>query len=436
MLEPYFKLLSHIDPLTHEGEVTQVIGRLIEARGPAVQLGEMCYLHCDGRKARAEVVGFRNHLILLMPIDEISGVRSGTPVIASGKPQMVPVGPELLGRVIDPYGNPLDSLPPPVTSHYYPLEQDPPPALSRARIDSPLSLGVRAIDSVLTCGRGQRMGIFAGSGVGKSSLLGMTARNTRAAVNVIGLIGERGREVREFIERDLGEEGLQRSVVVSVTSDQPALLRLKGAYAATAIAEYFRDQGEDVILMLDSLTRFAMAQREIGLAIGEPPATRGYPPSMYALLPRLLERSGTSDKGSITGLYTVLVEGDDNNEPVADTVRGILDGHIVLSRRLAERHHYPAIDILQSISRLAPDLQNDEQQADTAWLREMLATYQDAEDLIQIGAYSKGSSPQVDQAIQSMDAIRQFLTQSIKAPCTLQEAVGELHQLKLRYAKT
>lgn len=436
MLEAYFKLLPHIDPLVHEGEVTQVIGRVIEARGPAVQMGEMCYLHCDGRKARAEVVGFRNHLILLMPIDEISGVRSGTPVIASGKPQMVPVGRELLGRVIDPYGNPLDSLPAPVTAHYYPLEQDPPPALSRARIDSPLSLGVRAIDSLLTCGKGQRMGIFAGSGVGKSSLLGMTARNTRAAVNVIGLIGERGREVREFIERDLGGEGLQRSVIVSVTSDQPALLRLKGAYAATAIAEYFRDQGEDVILMLDSLTRFAMAQREIGLAIGEPPATRGYPPSMYALLPRLLERSGTSEKGSITGLYTVLVEGDDNNEPVADTVRGILDGHIVLSRKLAERHHYPAIDILQSISRLAPDLQSEEQQVDTAWVREMLATYQDAEDLIQIGAYSRGSSPQVDQAIHSMDAIRQFLTQSIKAPCTLQEALEELHQLKLRYAKT
>lgn len=435
MLEAYFKLLSHIDPLVHEGEVTQLIGRVIEARGPAVQLGEMCYLDCDGRKARAEVVGFRDHLILLMPIDDMTGVRAGTPVIASGKPQMIPVGPELLGRVLDPYGNPLDHLPPPITAHHYPLDQDPPSPLSRARIQTPLSLGVRAIDALLTCGKGQRMGIFAGSGVGKSSLLGMTARNTRASVNVIGLIGERGREVREFIERDLGEEGLARSVIISVTSDQPALLRLKGAYAATAIAEYFRDQGEDVILMLDSLTRFAMAQREIGLAIGEPPATRGYPPSMYALLPRLLERSGTAAKGSITGLYTVLVEGDDTNEPVADTVRGILDGHIVLSRKLAERHHYPAIDILQSISRLAADLQSEEQSEDTAWLRQMLSTYQEAEDLIQIGAYSRGSSPEIDQAIQSMDAIRQFLGQSLNTPCTYEEAVSLLHQLKLRYAK-
>lgn len=435
MLEAYFKLLNHIDPLVHEGEVTQVIGRVIEARGPAVQMGEMCYLQCHDRLARAEVVGFRSHLILLMPIDDMSGVRAGTPVIASGKPQMIPVGPELLGRVIDPYGNPLDHQPAPLTAHHYPLDQDPPSPLSRARITTPLSLGVRSIDALLTCGKGQRMGIFAGSGVGKSSLLGMTARNTRAAVNVIGLIGERGREVREFIERDLGEEGLKRSVIVSVTSDQPALLRLKGAYAATAIAEYFRDQGEDVMLMLDSLTRFAMAQREIGLAIGEPPATRGYPPSMYALLPRLLERSGTSDKGSITGLYTVLVEGDDTNEPVADTVRGILDGHIVLSRQLAERHHYPAIDILQSISRLAPELQNEQQQADNAWLREMLSVYNEAEDLIQIGAYSRGSSPDIDQAIQAIDAIREFLTQPMKAECSFQDAVNALHQLKLRYAK-
>ncbi len=419
--------------MSHQGEVLQVIGRVIEARGPAVQMGEMCYLLCEGRKVRAEVVGFRQHVILLMPIDDMTGIRAGTPVLASGRPQMVPVGPELLGRVIDPYGVPLDHQAAPVTSHMYPLDQDPPSPLSRTRIQTPLSLGVRAIDSVLTCGKGQRMGIFAGSGVGKSTLLGMTARNTRAAVNVIGLIGERGREVREFIERDLGPEGLARSVIVSVTSDQPALLRLKGAYAATAIAEYFRDQGQDVLLMVDSLTRFAMAQREIGLAIGEPPATRGYPPSMYALLPRLLERSGTAQQGSITGLYTVLVEGDDTNEPVADTVRGILDGHIVLSRKLAERHHYPAIDVLQSISRLASDLQNAEQQAASGWLREMLSVYQDAEDLIQIGAYTRGSSKQVDQAIQAMDAIREFLNQSVQESETLAEAQLKLQQLKLRY---
>ena len=301
-LEPYRHLLNQVDPVLQKGWVTQVIGAVIEAEGPSVHMGEICRIQCGDQQVRAEVVGFRGPIVLLMPLNEVHGLRAGSEVVASGVPQMMPVGPELLGRVIDPLGNPLDGKPPPLTHHRYLLDANPPNPMMRQRIHEPLSLGIKAIDGLLTCGKGQRLGIFAGSGVGKSTLLGMVARYTTADVNVIGLIGERGREVRDFIENDLGEEGLKRSVLVVVTSDQPALLRIKGAFAATAIAEYFRDQGQDVLLMMDSITRFAMARREIGLAIGEPPATRGYPPSVYGLLPRLLERSGTSDRGTITAL--------------------------------------------------------------------------------------------------------------------------------------
>ena len=425
----YLELLNQIDTLVNRGQVKRVIGHVIEADGPAVQMGELCLIDCGEHLARAEVVGFSDHTVLLMPIDEMQGVRAGTPVIATGQPQLIPVGDGLLGRVLDPFGNPLDDLPPPITAQRYPLDASPPSPLKRKRITEIMPLGVRAVDMLLTCGKGQRMGIFAGSGVGKSTLLGMMSRYSKADVNVIGLIGERGREVREFIENDLGPEGLKRSVIIAVTSDQPALMRIKGAYAATAVAEYFRDQGKDVLLMLDSVTRFAMARREIGLAIGEPPATRGYPPSMYALLPRLLERSGTSEHGSITALYTVLVEGDDVNEPVSDTVRGILDGHIVLSRDLAARNHYPAVDIQQSISRLSQILMSPEQAQGNSWLREKLAIYQESEDLIQIGAYAKGSSKEVDDAVQAMPAIRNFLQQDSNLEAEFDDSFAQLLEL-------
>ncbi len=428
-LKTYFQVLEQTDTLVNRGQVKQVVGHVIEADGPAVQLGELCTLLCGDHVCRAEVVGFRGHSVLLMPLDEMVGVRAGTPVVATGQPQLFPVGEELLGRVLDPFGLPLDGLPTPITAHRYPLDRDPPSPLTRRRIKEVMELGVRSVDMLLTCGRGQRVGIFAGSGVGKSTVLGMMARNAQADVNVIALIGERGREVREFIEKDLGPEGMRRSVIVAVTSDQPALLRIKGAYAATSVAEYFRDQGLDVLLMLDSVTRFAMARREIGLAIGEPPATRGYPPSMYALLPRLLERSGTSDKGSITALYTVLVEGGDMDEPVADTVRGILDGHIVLSRDLAARNHYPAVDVLPSISRLASELMDPRHKRAATWMREMLAIYKEAEDMIQIGAYVRGSSKEVDAAIQAWPQIRDFLRQSIDEPADYQVSLERLCKL-------
>ncbi len=425
-LEPYRHVLEQVDPVLHKGWVTQVIGAVIEAEGPAVHLGELCKIHCGEQIARAEVVGFRGSTVLLMPLDEVHGIRAGSEVVATGIPQMVPVGPELLGRVIDPLGNPLDGKPSPLTHHRYLLDASPPNPMLRQRITQPLGLGIKALDGLLTCGRGQRLGIFSGSGVGKSTLLGMVARYTNADVNVIGLIGERGREVRDFIENDLGEEGLKRSVLVVVTSDQPALLRIKGAFAATAIAEYFRDQQQDVLLMMDSVTRFAMARREIGLAIGEPPATRGYPPSVYGLLPRLLERSGTSDRGSITALYTVLVEGDDQNEPIADSVRGILDGHIVLSRELASRNHYPAIDILQSISRLALELATPEQKVAAGHLRELLATWREAEDLISIGAYSPGSNKRIDEAIERYEDILDFLKQTIETGVSYEQTLQML----------
>ncbi|MEW6523408.1 MAG: FliI/YscN family ATPase [Bacillota bacterium] len=403
--------LASADLYTRRGEVEDLVGLTIAARGPRAAVGELCRVDAGGREILAQVVGFKDRSTLVMPLGPCEGISPGSTVTAVGREMTVPVGPALVGRVLDGLGRPADGKGPVATVARYPARRRPPDPLARARIREPLSVGVRAIDAVLTCGRGQRLGIFSGSGVGKSTLLGMIARNTSAAVSVIGLIGERGREVREFIERDLGPEGLARSVVVVATSDQPALVRINAALVATAIAEYFRDRGQDVVLMMDAVTRYATALREVGLATGEPPATRGYPPSVFADLPRLLERSGTSTRGSITGFYSVLVEGDDLTEPVADTVRGILDGHIVLSRRLATQGHYPAIDVLGSISRSMVDIVGAEQLGCAQRLRSLLAAYGEAEDLINIGAYVPGSNEQIDLARAYHGPICSFLRQ-------------------------
>ncbi|MBQ1527773.1 MAG: flagellar protein export ATPase FliI [Lachnospiraceae bacterium] len=397
------------------GKVVNVVGLTIESIGPDAKLNDMCRIIIDkrtGKYVAAEVVGFRNNRTLLMPYDVTEGIGYGCIVENTGEPLMVSVGEEMLGMTLDglgrmPDGSVLN------TGKSYPIDANPPDPMDREIIREPLALGVKAVDGILTIGKGQRIGIFAGSGVGKSTLLGMFARNTRADINVIALIGERGREVREFIERDMGEEGMKRSIVVCATSDKPALVRKKAPMTATAIAEYFRDQGKDVLLMMDSLTRFSMAQREIGLASGEPPVTRGYPPSVYAELPKLLERAGNSDKGSITGLYTVLVDGDDFNEPITDTARGILDGHIVLNRRLAHKNHYPAIDILASISRCMSQVAGKEHKAAAGRLKNVLATYNEAEDLINIGAYKAGSNPNIDYAIEKIDKVNEFLCQEV-----------------------
>ncbi len=398
------------------GKVTQVIGLVIESQGPLVSVGELCYIHShlpEFPPVPAEVVGFREGYVMLMPIGEMQGIGPGCEVVAAQKTLKVKVGNELLGRVLDGLGNPMDDKGPILSDMEYPLQAPPPHPLARPRINESLYVGVRAIDGLITMGQGQRIGIMAGSGVGKSTLLSMIARNTEADISVIALVGERGREVRDFIERDLGEEGLKRSVVVVATSDQPALVRIKGAMTATAIAEYFRDQGRKVILMMDSVTRFAMAQREVGLTIGEPPATRGYTPSVFAMLPRLLERAGTSETGSITGIYTVLVDGDDMNEPIADAVRSILDGHIVLSRAIAAQNHFPAIDVLPSVSRVMNEVVTKEHLKAAQQMRSLMAVYKDAEDLIHIGAYVKGSSKKIDEAIRKIDNINEFLCQDI-----------------------
>lgn len=423
--EKYFQAIEKTEPIKTNGKVTQVIGLIVESQGPGANLGELCYVFPNNGSTRiqAEVVGFKENKILLMPLGDLGGIGPGCEVVATGDCFRVGVGPKILGRIIDGLGNPLDGLGPLDVTEEYPVNSNPPNPLDRKRITEPLSMGVKPIDGLLTIGKGQRVGIFSGSGVGKSTLLGMVARNTSADVNVIGLIGERGREVREFIEKDLGEEGLKRSVVVVATSDQPALVRLKGALVATTIAEYFRDQGQDVMLMMDSVTRFAMSQREVGLAVGEPPATRGYTPSVFAILPKLLERSGTSSKGTITGLYTVLVDGDDHNEPVADAVRGILDGHVVLTRELAMQNHYPAIDILASVSRVMIDIVGVEHKAAADELRRILATYRDAKDLIDIGAYSHGSNPKIDYAISKIDNALKFLTQGVDEKYDFDSAV-------------
>lgn len=422
-LERYRTRLSRFDPVKHNGMVAQVIGLVIESIGPRAMVGEICRIFHDRTSQHdpnnppvlAEVVGFRGDRVLLMPLGVMDGIKPGSEVVATRQAHQVAVGDALLGRMLDGLGVPMDGGPTLDLCDFTPVNATPPNSLTRPRVKHPLQVGVRALDGVLTLGQGQRMGVFAGSGVGKSTLMGMIARNTNADVNVIGLVGERGREVRDFVEESLGPEGCQRSVVVVATSDQPALVRIKAAFTATAIAEYFRDQGKNVLLMMDSITRLAQAQREVGLAIGEPPATRGYTPSVFAMLPRLLERAGTASNGdgSITGIYTVLVDGDDMNEPIADAVRGILDGHIVLSRELAHRGHYPAIDVLQSVSRVMPQIVPPEQLKSAGLLRELLAAYRDAEDLIRIGAYVDGSDPRVDRARAKINTIEAFLRQSV-----------------------
>jgi flagellum-specific ATP synthase len=418
------------DLARRRGRVGDLIGLIIEATGLEAEVGELCMVG-DGRRdatVPTEVVGFRGGRTLLMPLGELGGIGPGTPVIPTGSPFRVEVGDSLLGRVIDGLGRPLDGGGEVLADEWRATIGPPPDAFTRPRIKERVGLGVRALDTLVPCGRGQRLGIFAGSGVGKSSLLGMIARSTSAQINVIALVGERGREVREFIERDLGD-ALGHSVVVVATSDQPALVRIRAAFTATAIAEYFRDQGNDVMLMMDSVTRFAMAQREVGLAIGEPPATRGYTPSVFALLPRLLERAGTSPVGSITGLYTVLVDGDDMNEPIADSVRSILDGHVVLTRALAHAGHYPSIDVLQSVSRLIGEIVTPEVQAAGQQVRAALAAYREKEDLISIVAYQRGSDPLVDMAIELRPRINEFLRQRVDDPTSAEAADQRLLEI-------
>lgn len=413
------------------GKVVKIVGLTIESMGPDANLGDVCKIISKEDSniwVLAEVVGFRDHRVLLMPYDNIDGIGPGSRVENTGGALQVNVGEDLLGLALDGLGQPIDNVKV-KTSKRYTVEAKPPDPLSRKIIDEVLPLGVKAVDGLTTVGKGQRIGIFAGSGVGKSTLLGMFARNTKADINVIALIGERGREVREFIERDLGEEGMKRSIVVVATSDKPALIRKKAAQTATAIAEYFRDQGKDVLLMMDSLTRFAMAQREIGLASGEPPVTRGYPPSVYSEMPKLLERSGNSDVGSITGLYTVLVDGDDFNEPITDVARGILDGHIILSRKLGHKNHYPAIDILQSISRVMSSIADKQHKKAASRLKTVLATYNEAEDLINIGAYKRGSNKNIDYAIEKIDEVNNFLTQATDEKFGFVEVVNMLENI-------
>lgn len=403
---------------------------MIESVGPAVNIGNVCYIHTEhGEKITAEVVGFTGENVLLMPYSQITDIGPGSLVEATDQSLMVKVGPGLIGKVVDALGQPLDRSQLPLGLKKVRTEQEPPNPLDRPRILEPIELGVKTLDAMLTVGKGQRVGIFAGSGVGKSTLLGMIARNSEASVNVIALVGERGREVREFIEADLGTEGLKRSIVVVATSDQPALMRIKGALTATAISEYFRDLGYNVNLMMDSVTRIAMAQREVGLATGEPPTTKGYPPSVFGLLPKLLERTGTSSKGTITAFYTVLVDGDDLNDPIADAARGILDGHIVLDRKLAEQGQFPAINVLKSISRVMPQITTEDERMMANELRRHLSTYEENYELIQIGAYKKGTSPQVDQSIQMQPKIIDFLKQDITEQCSRSEAIQKMRSV-------
>ena len=428
----YHKNLETVEPLTLYGKVTKVIGLVIEANGPASRIGGICDIHPTGNQpvVKAEIHGFRGNRVLLMPLEEIRGIGPGSHVVARNERATIAVGDGLLGRVIDGLGNPVDGKGPIPGKDAYPIYGNPVNPLERKRINQPLDIGIRAINGLLSIGCGQRMGIFSGSGVGKSVLMGMIARNTSADVNVIALIGERGRELNDFLEKELGPEGLRRSVVVVATSDHLPLIRMRGAFIATAIAEYFRDQGMHVNLMMDSVTRFAMAQREIGLALGEPPTTKGYTPSVFTLLPKLLERAGTSSNyGTITGLYTVLVEGDDLDEPIADAVRSILDGHIVLSRDLAMQNHYPAIDVLKSISRVMVDITTESQQASVGMIKSMLATYKKAEDLINIGAYVPGSSRKIDKAIEMIDDINAYLCQGIKEQVSFDDGLQHLMEM-------
>lgn len=425
--------IPKLNTFRHFGKVVKVVGLMIESQGPESSIGNLCFIHVAGkakqRKIMAEVVGFKGRNIILMPYTNIQDIRPGSLVESTSKPLQIKVGPELIGKVVDSLGNPLDGTAMPVGMSAVDTDQTPPNPLTRPPISEPLEVGVRAIDSLLTVGKGQRLGIFAGSGVGKSTLLGMIARNTKADINVIALIGERGREVREFIEKDLGPEGLKKSIIIAATSDQPALMRIKGAFTATAIAEYFRDKGQDVMFMMDSVTRVAMGQREVGLAVGEPPATKGYTPSVFSIMPRLLERTGTNKQGSITAFYTVLVDGDDMNEPIADAVRGILDGHIVLDRSLANKGQYPAINILKSVSRLMNNLSSKQHRAAAEKIRDLLSTYLNSEDLINIGAYKKGASREIDDAIKNYPEIISFLKQETNEKLSIENSINSLIEL-------
>jgi len=413
-----------------KGKVIELTGLVVKAVVPNVRVGELCLIdtHQNIKPIKAEVVGFKDAVVLLMPLGDLEGIGPGNDVIPTGTCLMVPVGEELLGRVLDGLGEPMDveKNGPLKAKNFYPVHASPPDPLTRKRITQPISVGVKAIDAMLTAGEGQRMGLFAAAGVGKSVLLGMIARNTEAEINVICLVGERGRELRDFLEHDLGEEGLKRSIVICSTSDQPSLVRSKAAYAATAIAEYFRDQGKKVLLMMDSVTRFARALREIGLAVGEPPARQGFTPSVFSTLPKLLERAGNSDKGSITAFYTVLVEGDDMNEPVADEVRSILDGHIVMSRDMASRGHYPAINVSESISRVMLQIVDEDHNMAARKLKEVVANYEKEKDLILIGAYEAGSNPNVDYAIEKIEEVNTFLKQGMYEAFSLDESVEQL----------
>lgn len=428
------KRITEVPTFKKYGRVSRVVGLMIESNGPASSIGDVCKIHVHSshtghQEILAEVVGFKDDIVVLMPFTSLKDISIGCLVEGTNQPLEIKVGPELIGKILDSMGRPIDGSLLPRGLATVQTEGEPPNPLTRPPINDTLEVGVKAIDGMLTVGNGQRIGIFAGSGVGKSTLLGMIARNTKADLNVIALIGERGREVREFIERDLGPEGLKRSIVVAATSDQPALMRIKGAFTATAIAEYFREQGLNVMLMMDSVTRVAMAQREVGLATGEPPAQKGYTPSVFAILPKLLERTGTNEKGSITAFYTVLVDGDDMNEPIADTVRGILDGHIVLDRNLANRGQYPAINILKSVSRLMNHIATPEHVVAATKLRELYYTYMKNEDLINIGAYKRGSSQEVDQAIQYEPIITSFLKQGFMDSVSMEQTVNELTNL-------
>jgi flagellum-specific ATP synthase len=430
-LNKYKSIIDSTDPVKVNGKVVDVIGLIIASMGPNVALGEICKIK-DKQGidiCTAEVVGFKQGKVLSIALENVQKISPACEIVSTGKSFSVTVGNELLGRVIDGTGNPIDGKGPLNSNQLRNIHREPPNPLERDRIKVPLQTGIRSIDGLLTIGKGQRIGIFAGSGVGKSVTLGMIARNTNADINVIVLIGERGREVREFIEKDLGEDGLKRSVVVVATSDKSPLIRMKGAYIGTTLAEYFRDQGKDVLLMMDSVTRFAMAQREIGLTIGEPPTTKGYTPSVFAALPKLLERAGNTDKGSITGIYTVLVDGDDMTEPIADAVRSILDGHIVLSRKLANKGQYPAVDPLQSVSRVMPDIVTKNHREKASVFSEILDTYKEAEDLINIGAYVKGTNPQIDHALSKIYLLRGFLKQDMSEKALYKDTVSRLNEI-------
>lgn len=435
MVDKYFSgLRSKMERariIEYSGHIDRVIGMAVETIGPVVNIGDMCKVYSTKQKSfvYAEVVGFKEDKVLLMPLGQMQGIGPGNKVVSMGKGFGVPVGPGLKGRILNALGEPIDNLGPIAVEDVYPLEQEPPNPLARTRIKDTLPLGIKAIDSLLTLGTGQRVGIFAGSGVGKSSLLGMIARNSDSDINVIVLAGERGREVLDFVEKDLKEDGLKKSVLVVATSDQPAMLRLKSCMVGTAIAEYFRDQGYNVLLMMDSLTRFAMAQREVGMAVGEPPVARGFTPSVYSMLPKLLERAGTSLKGSITAIYTVLVEGDDMNEPISDTVRGILDGHIVLNRKLANANHYPPIDVLASISRLMTEIVSEEHRLMAGKIKNWMSVYNEAQDLINIGAYKAGTNPEIDLAIEKRDAIENLLIQGLDEPSTFDHTLETMRKI-------